>query len=93
MEERVRMMGWKMERKERKEMRRNIVLKGLKVEGKVRKGIEKVLEKIGVRVKIGEIKRIGKGKGEGGEMVVKLDSEEERKKVIERKRRLKGSNI
>lgn len=45
MEERVRVMEWKMERKEREERRRNV---GLKVEErKVREEIEKMIERIG----------------------------------------------
>lgn len=91
MMERIRAMEWKIERKEREERKKNIVIKGLKVmEGKMR---EEVMEKMGMEVKIREIRRIGKKKGVEGEMVARLDSEEERRKVMEGKRRLKGSKI
>lgn len=61
-------------------------------EEKMREGIEKVMKEIGVKIKIGEIRRIEKGKREWGKMmVVKLDSENERKKEGEGK--LKESKI
>lgn len=94
MEKRMREMKRKLKRKERDDRKRNIVIKGLRVEeGRVKEGIEKLMKEIGVKVKIGEIRRIRTGKEERGEMViVRLNNEEERRK-IESKRKLKGEKV
>ncbi|KMQ83947.1 hypothetical protein RF55_18740 [Lasius niger] len=85
----------KMELKEREERKNYIVIRSLEEgEGEVRGGVEKVLEEIGVKVKIEEIRRIGGKYGkEGGMVVVKLGSREQKKEVMEKKKRLKGRKI
>lgn len=92
---RMRDMERKLEWREREEMKKNIVMRGLKVgEGNIETGIEKVMKDIGVEVRIEEVRRIKTGKGEWGEMVVvKLGSEEEKKKVMEGKKKLRGEKV
>lgn len=57
-------------------------------EGKVKEEIEKMMERMGIEVKIKDIRRIGKGKGVGREMIgMRLDNEEQSdggKRKIER---------
>lgn len=81
-----------MEMKERKERRRNIVIRGLKVrEGRRREAVEEVLEKIGVEVEVKEIRRVESSTGEGREIVlVKLANEEQRREILKKKGGLKG---
>lgn len=90
---RMRDMEKKLEWREREEMKKNIVMRGLKVgEGNIE--IEKVMKDIGVEVRIGGVRRIKTGKGEWGEMVVvKLGSEEEKKNVMEGKKKLRGEKL
>lgn len=93
--ERMEEMERKMERREKEERRRNVVVKGLRVEdGKVKEGIEKVLGEIGGRVRIEEVRQIKTGKEDWGEMViVRLGSEEEKRRVMKGKKKLKGGKI
>jgi len=80
-----------MERKERQERRRNVIVRGIEVrEGKRRETVEEVLERIGAKVKIEEVKKIGKGKGLIETVWVRLEGEEQKREVMERKSRLKG---
>lgn len=49
------------------------------------------MKEIGVKVEIEEIRRLGRNEERGTEMLwVKLGSEEQRKKVMARKRNLRG---
>lgn len=68
-EERIRLMVEGVEEMEKKmvrrERRRNVLIKRLKVEeGKVKAGIEKVMAEIRVKVKIEEVRQIRTGKEE-----------------------------
>lgn len=82
----------RIERQEREERRKNIIIKGLKVKnGKRREAIEEVLNKIGTKVEIREIRKIGTGKEEGEEMVVvKVGGEEQKREIMRKKGNLKG---
>lgn len=95
MVERIRDMERKLEWREREKKKRNIVMKGLKVgKGRIEVEIEKVMSNIGVKVRIEEVRRIKTGKEEWGEMVVvKLGSEEKKKKVMEGKKKLRGGGL
>ena len=87
-EERVRVMERRLERKEKEERRKNIVIRGLEVkEGGRRNEAEKLLEDIGVKAKVMEIRRIGGDIEKGREMVLlKLENEEQKWEVIEKKK-------
>lgn len=92
MDDKMKEIEWKLEKREREERRRNIIIKGLEErEGRRREVVEGLLRDIGVVVEIGEIKRIGGDKEKGREMiVVKLGSEEQKREVMRNKRKLKG---
>jgi len=75
--------GWEREREkmEREKRRRNIIIKGMKAkEGKRREAVEEILEVIGAKVEIKEVRRIGEitEKGRGEMMLVKLESEDQK---------------
>jgi len=92
--ERVKRLERKIERKEREERRKNIVVKGLKEEDENAKGLEKVWKKLGVEVKVEEVKRVRAGGGRGGGIViVKVGSEEEKKGIMQSKRKLRGEEV
>jgi len=84
-----------LERKERAERRRNIVVKGFKGgDGDVEGKIKKVFNQIAVEVKIEEVREVKEGRGDwGGLAVVKLKSEEDKKEIMRKKRGLRGGNI
>lgn len=88
----MREIEGKLEKKEREKRRRNIIIKGLEErEGKRREAVEEVLRKIGVMIKVGEIKRISGDKEKGKKMVmVKLRNEEQKREVMRKKNGLKG---
>ncbi|XP_011859447.1 PREDICTED: golgin subfamily A member 6-like protein 22, partial [Vollenhovia emeryi] len=87
LEERVKWMEGMMERKERENRRRNVVIRGLEVkEGKRREEVEKIIQKIKTEVEIEEMRKVGSGGGGEGEMVVvKLAKEEQKWEVIRKK--------
>ncbi|XP_024894179.1 chromatin assembly factor 1 subunit A-like [Temnothorax curvispinosus] len=77
----------RLERKEKEERRRNIVIRGLEIRGGGRKEeAEKLLEKIRAKVKAIEVKRIGGDAEKGREMVLlKLENEEQKWEVEKKK--------
>jgi len=78
--------------RERGERRRNILVKGLKDgEGGLKERVEKALKGIGGEIKVEEIRKIEAGKTERGNMViVKLGSEDMRRRILMNKWKLKG---
>lgn len=89
MGDKVRELERRWEKKEREERRKNVIIKGLKVkEGNRREAVEEVLNVLGVRGNIEEVKRVGEDREQDGEMV--LVSEEQRGEIMKRKRELKG---
>lgn len=58
-DDKIKEIEWKLEKRERKERRRNIIIKGLEErEGKRMEVVERLLRDIGVSVKIKELKKI-----------------------------------
>ncbi|KYN19112.1 hypothetical protein ALC57_08556 [Trachymyrmex cornetzi] len=56
--------------------------------------IEGLIKKIGAEIKIEAIRKVGKGKEGGREIeLVQLESEEDKKRIMERKKGLKGEKI
>lgn len=52
------------------------------------------MREIGARVNIKEVKKVGAGRGDKGEMVVvKLGNEDERKEIMEGKKKLRGKKV
>lgn len=71
MERRVEELKGKLKKKEREERRRNIVIKGMKVEGrKIKETVKEVIKKMGVEMDIEEVRRTGGRNKEGKEMVI-----------------------
>jgi len=86
-----RVRAW--EKRERQEKRRNIVIKGIKEEEKnVKIRLKEILEQVGANME--EARMVMVGKEEWGKMaVVKLKTEKDKKKVMEKKGKLKGEKI
>jgi len=82
----------KLELKEREERRRNIIIKGVMVrEGWRREAVEEVIGALGMRVEIESCWKLGRGTGEGQEMILmKLKDERQRKEILEKRRNLRG---
>jgi len=89
--ERVKKIERRMERKEKQERKKKMIIKGMKVrEGSRSEAVEKVFERIDARVRIDEVKKLGKGEGLMETIWVRLESKEQKKEVMGRKGRLKG---
>lgn len=89
--ERLRVIERKMEWRERKERKKNVIMKGVEVkEGKRREAVERVLDFIGARVDVEEVKKIGRDGEKEGEMILVRLGNEEQKEVMERKAKLRG---
>ncbi|KMQ90533.1 hypothetical protein RF55_9482 [Lasius niger] len=95
MENKVRGMERKLERKEREERLKNVVIRGVKTwKGDLKWGVEQVWKEIGAKVRVQELRKSRTGKEEWGDMViVKLGSEEQKKEVLRRRKGLKGKKI
>ncbi|XP_054016866.1 uncharacterized protein LOC128897165 [Hylaeus anthracinus] len=88
----VRKLVIRINKKEREGRRRNLIIKGVKVEGKGKEEVvEEIWGRIGVKEKVEEVRRIGKVDRKGrGRLKVKMEEVEEKRKVITAKRELKG---
>ena len=95
LEEKVMILEREKERREKAERKTNIVVRGVKAEeGKEKEEVEKVIEKIGVKVRIEGVRKIKAYKEEyGGVWIIRLVNEEEKRKVLEEKRKLRGEKI
>lgn len=91
MERRVKEIERKMERKEREDRRRNIIIRGVEImKGGTREAVEEIIRAVGIKVEGMEIRRLG-GREKGRETVwVRLENEEQKREVMNRKRELKG---
>ena len=93
METEVRKMEVKQDRKDRAGRRNNIVIRGLGWEGgEVEVGVRKLWDRMGLEgVGVKEVARIGREGGDGrGMVLVKLAGREEKRKVMEARKKLKG---
>lgn len=90
----MRDMEKKLEVREKKERKRNVVIKEMKpVKGEIR-DVEQLLREIGAEMKVCELRRIKTGREEWRNMVtVKVGDEEEKKEVLEKKGKLRGKRI
>lgn len=95
MEKKMRGIERKIERREKEERGRNVVMRGVRQrKGDLRWGVEQVLKEIGAAVEVQEVRKVRSGREEGGDMViVKLGNEEERMEVLRKKRSLVGKKI
>lgn len=91
-ERRIREVKRKIEMKEREGKRRNILIRGMKVrEGRRKEMVEETMERIGAKVSVEEVRKIGEDKEKDRETVlVRLGNEEQRREVLMKKSNLKG---
>ncbi|KAL6417641.1 hypothetical protein ACFW04_012599 [Cataglyphis niger] len=82
----------RMERREREERRRNVLIKGVEVkEGRRRVAVEELFDSIGIKAEIEEVRKIGGSVEEGREMmVIRLKNEDQKREVWNKKKLLKG---
>lgn len=95
MEERIERLEKIGETKEREGRRKNIVVKGLREEGeRIEKEIREVLKGIGAEVSVRGMRILEVGKKDWrGMAVAELGSAEERKRMMDNKRKLKGGKV
>lgn len=95
LEERFKNLERKIEKEERQARRKNLIFKRIRGEKeKLKENGKDICKGIGAEVMIEKVREIRAGNEERGKMVlVKLESEEERKKILENKRKLKGKEI
>ena len=91
-EERLREIEGKWERKEREERRRNAVIRGIKLEGKeIEKAVVKLLEEIGVEGEVEWIRGLGKRKDEGeGMALIRMKEGAGKRELMLKKNKLRG---
>lgn len=89
-EDRVRELEDRLERTERERRKGNIIIRETMIKNdRRREAVEEIMEVIGAKVMIEQIRRLGGNKERGTEMLwVKLGSEEQRREVMLRKRNL-----
>lgn len=92
--EKIRKIKENIEREERLKRRRNLIFKGIREDSGRITGVENLCKEIGVSVGIDKVKEVKAGKEEKGKMViVKLNSEGDKKKILTNKDKLKGKEI
>jgi len=93
--ERVKELERRWERRERNDRRKNIMIKGLKEgEDEVFERVEGLMKELGGEIKVEEVREIKAGKTEKGMLLlVKLKSEEMKRKVLIGRGKLKGKEI
>ncbi|XP_067207866.1 golgin subfamily A member 6-like protein 22 [Linepithema humile] len=89
---RLKKIEKKMERKEREERRKNLVIKGIEVkEGRRKEAVEGLIKDIGAEVKIEETWRIAEDRDKRREIVgIRIENEEKRREIWEKKKTLTG---
>jgi len=82
----------KLERKEREERKRNLIIRELEVkESKRKEAVVELMKVIGVETEMKEIWRVAAEKGKEREMVeIKIENPEKRKEILEKKKNLRG---
>jgi hypothetical protein len=87
-ERRVRRLERSMEMRERERRRRSLIFREVEVrDGKRKEAMQDIMERIGVRVGLEEV---AKGKDDREVIAVRVESEEQRREVLENRRKLRG---
>lgn len=88
---RLRRIEIRQDRKEREERKKHVVIRGMKIEGKeVKEEVKGLWERMGLEEGgIKEVKRIARV-GKNGEGMVKLEGLEEKRRVMEGRKKLRG---
>jgi len=81
-----------MEMKERKERRKNLMMRELKVkEGRRKKAVKEILTEIEVKVEVKEVWRIAEDRKVRRKVIeMKVEEERKRREIWEKKRKLRG---
>jgi len=92
MSRKIKEIERKLERKEREERKRNLIIRGLEVkEGKRKEAVDELMKVIGVDTEIKEVWRVVAEKEKGKEMVgIRIENTEKRKEILEKRRNLRG---
>lgn len=78
----------------RERRKKNLVFGVRKVTEGSKEEIKNICKKIGIDIEIEEIRKVKTGREEKGDMlIVKVRSEENKRKILENKRKLKGRNV
>jgi hypothetical protein len=90
-EKRVKKIEKSLEMKEREKKRKNLIIKEVEVrEEKRKEAVQGILEKIGAKVGLEEVKLLAKENEGNREMVwIKLKSEGQKREVLDRRRNLR----
>ncbi|XP_011869150.1 PREDICTED: protein PXR1-like [Vollenhovia emeryi] len=93
---RVKKMEIDGEKKEREERKRNVIIKGVKAKKEgwegLREEVEEIVKETGAKVRIDEIKRVGRRNEEGKEIVMVRFASGEKIEVMKGKKNLKERN-
>lgn len=87
---RMREIEVRLDKKEREKGRVNVIVKGAKVEGRRVEEVEEIWEQIGIKESVREVRRVGGMNREVGNALVKLQDIENKRKVMEARKLLKG---
>lgn len=91
MEQRLKNVERKMEGKERGEMKKNIVIKKIKIDNEDLKGeIGRIIKEIGAEVEIKDIRKVGAIQAGRGIVIITLGNVEQNRQVMEKKRKMRG---
>jgi len=94
MEIKIRGMERRLERKEREERRKNVIIKGGKGKNEIEKEVEGLLREVGIEVELEGIKVTGEGrKGEIGPIMIKMRKMEQKRELMIRKRKVRERGI
>jgi len=95
LKERVRKVEEMWERRDRKERRRNVVIKGYRTGGEgVKATILEIIKRVGAEVGVEEVREVRTGREEQGEFaVVRFRTEEEKREVMRKKGGMRGERI
>ncbi|XP_070529061.1 uncharacterized protein [Cardiocondyla obscurior] len=87
----------KNEEMEKRERRKNIIVKGVKNtedKKKMEGEIKEIIRKLGVEIKVEEIRKLREGSDrKGGIILVKMENEMEKEKMMKNKEKLKGTKV
>lgn len=95
LEERMGRLERGAEKEERQKRRKNLIFKGIRGEkGKIKEDIEEICRNIGAEIEIENVREIRAGnEGKGKMVLVRLKTEEDKRKILENKRKIKKKEI
>jgi hypothetical protein len=80
-----------MKMRERERRRRNLIVREVEVrDGGRKEAVQNIMERIGARVGLEEVRMVARGKEDREVIAVRVESEEQKKEVLEKRRKLRG---